>query len=99
MKNQYRFLGDWAELEGIVRLSRFGQQVELTDEVAHKAVAENLPIVPEDIWEGLDISDEECKRYPNAIQQNRAPADFLEKKGKALIALQDYREFVASAKQ
>ena len=74
----YRFVGTLCDIGGI-RLSRFGQKVELDP----KELARKTLVIPEKIWQEIGFSDQEVRRYHTPAAQMTAPADFIAKRAAA----------------
>jgi hypothetical protein len=87
----YRFVGDKAEIEGVIVLHRYGQLCELEDSLAERAVLEDVPLLPEAAFDALGHTEKELSLYFNAILAENAPADFKAKKVQANVAFHELK--------
>jgi len=94
----YRFVGTFAEfpLTGI-RLTEYGQQIELTDEQARSAALSRCAIVPEEEFHSAGHTEDELKKFNLTALHPGAPAEFLAKREKAWELSRTFREGVAAA--
>lgn len=88
------FLGAYSEVLGTgIKLTRFGQRVELPENVAAETKLHGgLPCIPADKFDGLKFTDDELKRFGAAASHTNAPAEFIAKKKQALEILHTIRE-------
>ena len=85
---KYRFCGIEAEIMGVARLDRFGQEVELPDGMDATAAAALLLPKPQfdEIFEGVDV-----EAYQMVAGHDSAPAEFQTAKRQAVIAVAEFR--------
>lgn len=85
---KYRFCGIEAEIMGVARLDRFGQEVELPDGMeATAAAALLLPKLQfDEIFDGVDV-----EAYQMVAGHDSAPAEFQAAKRQAVIAAAEFR--------
>lgn len=106
----YVFLGSLSEVHAPgtagIKLTRFGQRVELTEELAEQTKQHGgLPCIPAEQFDALGFTPAELKKYALAASHDRyeigpdgkllifkAPEEFLEKKRNALTILHEIRE-------
>lgn len=85
MTTTFVFLGTYALFEG---LNRFGQRIELSPEAAKETKhPRGLPAIPAEEFDALGFSPEELRKFGPAETHANAPAEFLEKKKRALELL------------
>jgi len=83
----YRFVGSYCEIDnGRIKLDRFGQRVELGDDVADTVIRGGGAILPEEDFERLGFTAEELAAYAYPGQQESAPEGFKEKRNAAHLA-------------
>jgi hypothetical protein len=89
----YVFLGAFSEVLGAgIKLTRFGQRVELPSEIADETkLRGGLPCIPADQFDAIGFTPEELRKYGPAAAQENAPADFAAKKQQALEILHAIR--------
>jgi hypothetical protein len=87
----FRFVGNASDIGEGIRLTNFGQAVELSDELAREAALGGCALVPDAEFQAIGFTDKELVAYASAGSHERAPADFLEKKKSALIAAHELR--------
>ena len=92
----YRFLGSASDIGESIRLSRFGQSVELPDELARVAVLGGCALLPESEFLSVGFTTRELESFGSVASHERAPAEFLDKKRRALVAAHEWREQLAS---
>lgn len=87
------FLGAYSEVLGAgIKLTRFGQRVELPEELAAETKhPRGLPCVPVEAFDAIGFTPEELKKFGAAQSHENAPPEFLEKKRLALQILHEYR--------
>jgi hypothetical protein len=91
----YRFVGSYCEIDGgRIKLDRFGQQVELPDEVAEIVVKGGGAIIPEADFEALGLTEQEVSLYAYPGQQAGAPEVFLVKQKAAWMAFHRHHRIV-----
>lgn len=85
---KFRFVGIEAEIMGVARMDRFGQEVELPDGMeAEAAAALLLPKSQfDEIFDGVDV-----EAYQMVGGHDDAPAEFQAAKRQAAIAVADFR--------
>lgn len=66
---------------------RYGQQVELPDELATRVMAENFPVVTEEEFKSLGHTEDELKNHANPATHAKASAEFLGKRKAAWDSL------------
>lgn len=88
------FLGGVSEVIGAgIKLTRFGQRVELPPEIAEETKhPRGLPCIPAADFDAIGFSDAELKQWGVAATHENAPPEFIEKKRTALAILNDIRE-------
>ncbi len=69
----------------------FGQQFDLTDELAASAIVSGAALLPKDKFDALGFNPEEVAANPNAIKRQTASAPFQVKFKKAIAAVSEYR--------
>jgi hypothetical protein len=86
----YRFLGLDSNV-GPKRLKQFGEQVELSPEVAAVVMSKNAhcPMLPEEEFWAQGFTEDELRKYAQPWTHNTADPAFLAKKR---AALQRYAE-------
>ena len=62
---KYRYVGTVTEIGGVPQLDRFGQAVDLSDEVASIAVLGGAALMTEEDFEGVGFTPAEIERYEN----------------------------------
>lgn len=83
----YHFVGSYCEIDGgRVKLERFGQRIELTDDIAKTVIMGGGAILPEAEFKRLGFTDAELKDYQFPGPQENAPEGFRAKKKAALVA-------------
>lgn len=86
----YRFVGANTEV-GSVKLSKFGQPVELTDELARDVLAGGGSILPSDQFDEIGFTEQELSLYSDNFSHGQANAAFQDKKKRALLLSHDAR--------
>lgn len=80
----YRFVGSYCEIDGgRIKLERFGQRIELPDEVAETVIRGGGAILPEADFESLGFTEQEISLYAYPGQQIGAPEAFTRKQQEA----------------
>lgn len=75
-----------------MKLTRFGQRVELPEDIGEQTKhRRGLPCIPAEEFDKLGFTADELRKYGVAASHENAPADFLEKKQQALQILHDLR--------
>jgi hypothetical protein len=69
----------------------FGQQIELPEDLATRAVQDGAVMLPKDQFDAFGFTPEEIAAYPNSLARMSAPSDFLAKFTRAVAAQQAYR--------
>ena len=87
------FLGAYSEVLGAgIKLTRFGQRVELPPDVAEETkVAGGLPCIPAEQFDTAGFTAAELQKYGPAASHENAPPEFLAKKAQALEILHKLR--------
>jgi len=89
------FLGAYSEVpNGGIRLTRFGQRVELPPELAESTKhPRGLPCIPAVDFDAIQppFTPEELRKYGALATHETAPKEFLEKKRKARDILAKHR--------
>ena len=88
----YRFVGSNSDIGDSIRLIRFGQSVELSDEQARNAVLGGCALVPDEAFTEIGFTNAELTSFASVGSHERAPADFLDRKKRALLAAHELRE-------
>lgn len=101
MKQTYVFIGTYSEaLVGGVRLTEFGQRIELTEDLGATTVEPGgLICIPAADFDALGFTPSELAKWKKTATHGRAPAEFLAKKRAALMKLHERREVTAIAAQ
>lgn len=75
-----------------IKLTRFGQRVELSDDAAEQTRhPRGLPVIPAEDFDALGFTADDLRKFGAAQSHENAPAEFLQKKMLALQALHEYR--------
>jgi hypothetical protein len=87
------FLGAYSEVLGAgIKLTRFGQRVDLPPEIAEDTKhPRGLPCIPAESFDTLGFTVDELRKFGVADTHDRAPAEFLGKKATALEILNGIR--------
>jgi hypothetical protein len=88
----YRFVGSNSDIGDSIRLIRFGQSVELSDEQARNAVLGGCALVPDEAFTEIGFTNAELSSFASVGSHERAPAEFIDKKRRALMAAHELRE-------
>ena len=93
------FLGAFSEVLGAgIKLTRFGQRVELPPDIAAETKrGGGLIAIPADRFDALGFTPDELQKFGPAATHANAPAEFLAKKRKALEILHEIRSGLDSA--
>src|ERR1035441_2436286 len=89
----YRFVGSYCEIGG-VRLERFGQAVDLSDEVAETAVKGGAAIIPECDFQKLGFTEQEVSLYAYPGQREGAPEVVMSKIKASWVAFHAHHRLV-----
>lgn len=101
VKKTYRHIGRETQIHGAAKLERFGQKIELTEDIGNEYMrgcgsAEgwrgSVAILPEEDFAELGFSADHLIKYSAPASHLGAPEDFLEKKKAAFERLQELRE-------
>ena len=84
-KQQWRFLGSNSSIEGVASLTEFGQQIELSPDMA--AAALRICCIPDAQFSEIGFTDEELAVYKWPASHDTAVPAFLQKKRAALAVL------------
>jgi hypothetical protein len=91
----YFFVGSYCEIDGgRVKLERFGQRIELPDELAATVVRGGGAVLPEAKFDEIGFTEQELKQYAYPGQRLGAPEAFNAKVVEAHRAFCEYREQV-----
>src|ERR1041385_4636965 len=96
----YRFIGLESDIDGYRKLNRFGQSIDMPDDLARELILGAGPeqgfagacaLLPEKDFQSVGFTDSELRVFaiPSAQFGDKA-ADFLRKKRNALEALDSY---------
>jgi len=92
--SSYRFLGTLTNI-GEQKLTKFGQPVELTDEMARDVIGTldsgGGAILPEHDFRQIGFTEQELSLYSDPHSHHQANAAFHEKKARALKAVHELR--------
>jgi hypothetical protein len=98
----YFYAGTFTEIggvaEGLAALHKFGQSIELSDELAVDVILGGGTIVPKASWDSIGFTEQEISLYSNVYTHATAPAAFLTKKRKAVLACHALRLSLQSGK-
>jgi hypothetical protein len=86
----YFFVGSESDLDG-KKLSRLGQKITLTDEVAKIAVLGCVALLPAETFEEIGFTEQELSLYPTRGMQATGNADLKAKLTAAFAAANAYR--------
>lgn len=88
-----RFLGLETVIEGHGKLDRFGQRIELPEQLANEIGSVNAPILPDDLFVEIGFTNEELRDF--ATPGSHVPIEFVpsgddeaDNKQRAVIAKQ-----------
>lgn len=91
----YFFVGSYCEIDGgRIKLERFGQRIELPDEVAETVVKGGGAILPEAKFQEIGFTEQELSLYAYPGQRAGAPEVFNQKVAAAHREFCLYREQV-----
>ncbi len=78
----YRYVGGApAEImDSPYKFTRYGQLVEMPDELAEHAIAHRVPLVPVPVWESVSVTDSEVKRHSRFETHVQASPEFISKR-------------------
>ncbi|MGE5568544.1 MAG: hypothetical protein ACM3S5_05845 [Rhodospirillales bacterium] len=94
----YHFVGSYTEIGGgRIKLERFGQRVELPDDLADNIVKGGGAILPEAEFNQLGFTEQELSLYAYPGQWEGAPEAFTSKQKAAHVAFAAYKERVEAA--
>jgi len=79
---KYHFVGTYTEI-GERRLTKFGEEILLSDEEARNAIAGGAPLVEASAFEKLGFTEQELVTYAYPGARIDAPESFIEKMRKA----------------
>lgn len=82
---RFYFVGSESHI-GEVRVTAFGQALDLDPQTAHDCVMGRVGLVTEDEFKAADLSEEELMVYSEVISHKDAPKEFLDKKRKLHMA-------------
>lgn len=87
---KYRYVGG-AEAEiwdTPYKFTKFGQLVEMDDEMVGVALAGHIHIIPAEEWDKLGFTDKETKSFTRFESHNQAPQEFIDKRNTAWVKAQ-----------
>lgn len=83
----YCFVGSYCEIDGgRIKLERFGQKIDLPEEIAATVISGGGAILPEADFEGLAFTEQEMSLYAYPGPQASAPEAFQRKRAAAHAA-------------
>jgi hypothetical protein len=89
----YYFVGSYCEIDGgRIKLERFGQRIDLPEDLATTVILGGGAILPEADFESLGFTEQEISLYAYPGQQATAPEAFLKKRSQAHVAFCGLRE-------
>jgi hypothetical protein len=95
----YRLVGGPFEAPDInLKMEVLGQSAELDEKLAEELIAGGAGMLPATQFAEL-IADDEAKKYPSAVSQQKAPPEFQEKLMQARIAVHDLRTALLAPKK
>jgi hypothetical protein len=86
----YYFVGSQSAIEGVGLLNRFGQRVELDEELA-TVLREKVAILTQAEFDSTGLTLRECNAWPNTGNHDSAPQEFRAKCSKARLLLHEIR--------
>ncbi len=87
----YFYVGSESDLDG-KKLSRLGQKITLTDDVAKIAVLGGVALLPAEQFEALGFTEQELSLYPTRGMQATGNTDLKAKLTAAFDAANAYRK-------
>jgi len=92
----YRYVGGApAELlDSPFKFTRFGQTVEMPDDLAEHAIAHRVPLIPVEIWDSVSVTDAELKRHARFESHVQASPEFISKRDALWRKFVDHHEGV-----
>lgn len=95
---RYRFLGtECSVLDRGIKLDRFGQAVDVDEDLARIMILGNAAIIPEKDFQEIGFTAEELSRFALVWTHSEAPESFLAKKRAALIRYTEIRQALVAA--
>jgi hypothetical protein len=86
--SQYRFVGTSCEIwDTPYKFTRFGQLVDMPDDLAKSAIASGAALMPASDFDALGFAPDELKKYAKVPSHAKAPASFLSKRDAAWVKL------------
>ena len=83
----YNFVGSYCEIDGgRIKLEKFGQRIDLPEDLAAVVIKGGGAILPEAEFESLGFTEQEISLYAYPGQQASAPEAFLAKRTQAHAA-------------
>lgn len=80
----YHFVGSYCEIDnGRIKLERFGQRIELPENVAETVIRGGGAILPEADFNAIGFTEQEISLYAYPGQQATAPEVFQRKRAEA----------------
>src|ERR1039458_4589895 len=79
--SRFRFFGTASSLPDGTALTKYGQVVEMSDELANALIAADPPalLLREILWEDAGITDAELAEFPSVKDHGRASEEFRAK--------------------
>lgn len=87
----YVFCGSQSVIGNVVEMKRFGQRVDLDDQIAQEAIAGGCPLLVAEEFDAIGFSDEELKKYGDVHARASAPSEFVEKARLAWVRISEIR--------
>ena|ERR1043165_7887431 len=75
----YRFVGSNCVIHGVAELSKFGQRIELPNDLAETVIRGGGAIIPEHEFEAIGFTADELKKYEFPGARVNAPQSFKDK--------------------
>lgn len=85
----FRYLGNAVSyIGGDIVLQRFGQPIELDEQLAFDAMAGGCALIPDEQFQEIGFSNQELELYAEPGSDWAAPESFKQKRKEAVIAYQ-----------
>lgn len=98
MKKGYRFVGSACAIWGVAELSKFGQRIELLDEVAENVILGGAALITEEDFNVIGFSTDELTDFAFPGQRVNAPEDFKARETAAVLVFQNRRHDLQAAR-
>jgi hypothetical protein len=92
----YYFIGTEALITGYPQLTRFGQKIDLPDDVASE-VRKKVALLTADQWQMLGFTEKELGTFSNVGVHEAAPPEFIAKRDKAWTIYGEWQKAQAEA--